>query len=70
MSYRSDTSDVVVAKLRIDGVDVVNWFKADKACVSNALTLHIMEGADIEILGYYPNITPAQAAIHATLKGK
>jgi len=63
MGYRSDAFDVVVAKLRIDGVDVVNWFKADEAFVSNALTIHTLEGADTEILGYYPNMTSAQAGM-------
>jgi hypothetical protein len=63
MGYRSDAFDIVVAKLRIDGVEVVNWFKADEAFISNTLTLHTREGADMEILGYYPNMTSAQAGM-------
>jgi hypothetical protein len=63
MGYRSDAFDIVVAKLRIDGVEVVNWLRADQPTVANALTLHTREGADMEILGYYPNMTPAQAGM-------
>lgn len=54
------TFDIVVAKLRIDGVAVVNWIRADQPLIANALTLHEREGADIEILGYYPHTTGPQ----------
>lgn len=58
-----ETFDIVLLKMRIDGVAVTNWFRADQPTVANALTLHEREGADIEILGYYHNMTPAQAGM-------
>ena len=56
-----ETFDIVLLKMRIDGVAVVDWLRADLPLIANALTLHEREGADTEILGYHHNVTPAQA---------
>lgn len=53
----------MLLKVTTDGVAAVNWLHADLPLIANALTLHEQEGADIEILGYYHNMTPAQAGM-------
>ena len=58
-----ETFGIVFLKIRTDGVAVVNWLRADLPLIANALTLYEREGADTEILGYYPNMTPAQASM-------
>jgi hypothetical protein len=55
-----ETFDIVLIKVRTDGVAVVNWLRADLPLIANALTLHERGGADVEILGYYPNVTTEQ----------